>query len=63
VAIEDKQRSEAEAKEQAFLKNLAMLKATSGGHMKPQEGQVQRPQMENLSAEELQSGEIPSVEA
>ncbi|NIV16126.1 MAG: hypothetical protein GWN62_34175 [Aliifodinibius sp.] len=61
VAVEDQARMEEEAKEQAFLKNLAVLKATSGGHMKPQEGKVQRPDMENLTAEELQSGQIPDV--
>jgi hypothetical protein len=62
VAIEEEARAEAEAKDQAFLKELAMVKATSGGHMKPEQGQIERPQMENLSPEELQSGKIPAVE-
>jgi hypothetical protein len=67
VAVEEKARSEAAAEEQAFMRELAMIKATSGGHMNPTKqqaarGQGMRPDMEELSPEELQQGAIPEVE-
>jgi len=54
VSIETSHRQEMEAKDKAFAESLALLKAQSGGHM-------QRPNMENLSPEELQDGQIPGV--
>jgi hypothetical protein len=67
VAIEEEQRSKAQAEEEEFMRELAMIKATSGGHMEPTSRQSARgqglgPSMENLSAEELESGVVPDVQ-
>jgi hypothetical protein len=61
VAVEEKARGEAQAKEEAFMKELAILKATSGGHMNQNPNASTRPQMERLSPEELEGGAIPEV--
>jgi hypothetical protein len=59
VQIEEKARSEAMEEEANFQKELAMIKAKSGGHM--EKPPTEQPQMESLSPEELQNGEIPDV--
>ena len=66
VKIEEKSRNEAAAEEQKFMRELAMIKATSGGHMEPNKknaaaGAGMLPDMESLSPEELQQGAIPEV--
>jgi hypothetical protein len=60
VEIEDAQNAEANAEAQEFEQKLAMIKATSGGHMN--DNPAGRPNMEQLSKTELEGGEIPAVE-
>lgn len=69
VSQEEKQRAAAQQKEEAFLKELAMIKAMSGGHMGPTNEQAaqgqglmpERPDMQQLTQEDLRqdvTGEI-----
>lgn len=60
VAIEERQRAAAQDEDEKFMKELAYLKATSGGHVN--QNPAARPQMEQLSSEELEGGEIPAVQ-
>jgi hypothetical protein len=59
--IEDGQRAQAAAEDEAFEKDLAMLKATSGGHVEPEAGSPQEQQMtaQIPSDQELAMGQSP----
>lgn len=64
VAMEEKARSQQQEEEQAFMRELAMIKATSGGHMEPNpqqaaQGAGMQPDMEPLSPTDLQQGSMP----
>jgi hypothetical protein len=61
--IEDGQRAQAAAEDEAFEKDLAMLKATSGGHVEPEAGSPQEQQMtaQIPSDQELAMGQSPEV--
>lgn len=71
VKIENEQRAAAADEEKKFMRQLAMIKATSGGHMEPNlqnaaagEGLTPglNPEMKQLTAEQLESGQIPDVQ-
>jgi len=61
--IEDEQRAKAAEENEKFEQNLAMIKATSGGHMEPEQGSPEGEQMEvNMPSEQqLAMGQSPEV--
>ena len=64
VEMDEKRRQKEMEENRQFEKELALLKAKSGGHVQNDAaltGGGIRPDMENLSPEELQSGLIPEV--
>lgn len=63
VQVEGQQQAAQAEADKQFEKDLAMLKAKSGGHVAQPEGGTPsgRPSMEQLPAEALQEGQIPEV--
>jgi len=63
VLLEENARKQAMAEERDFEKQLAMIKAQSGGHMaqSPAAMTGQRPSMERLPGTALERGNIPEV--
>jgi hypothetical protein len=69
IKVEAEARAQAAKEDEDFEKQIAMMKAQSGGHMNNDPGTVTaegaagspRPGMERLSPEQLQDGQIPSV--
>jgi hypothetical protein len=70
VEIEEKNRAAAQQEEDKFMRELAMIKATSGGHMEPNLQNAARgqgltpgmnPDMQELSPDQLREGAIPEV--
>jgi hypothetical protein len=62
IKMEEESRSKAMEEDKNFEKELAMLKAKSGGHMSPAaRGTGARPTMEQLTSEQLVGGQIPEA--
>jgi hypothetical protein len=63
IQIEERERAKAQEEDEAFEKDLAMIKATSGGHMQPEAGspQDQRMETEIPPVDELNMGKPPEI--
>lgn len=61
IKMEEDARAQAQAEEKAFAMKLAEMKASSGGHVNPQEEGGMRPTMESTTPAELQGGKVPEV--